>query len=220
MSMRERLGRIAVGCLLLGGPATALAGVEVGVDVAYARLTLDYQALPSYETRITSVGMWYREPVSEHLSMGLLGGFVSTTQSDNPETGDLSPTGAYLGLNALYRIPFGERFALLGGAEYRYLNANHDRATESQELRWHQFEGRAGMGFSMATSNIRLYGIGLFLSGTDQTTGGVDRTVDLREDQSRGGRLEWSLSVSGGEVALVVEGGVRDSLGFSFSRRF
>ncbi|MFN2348132.1 MAG: outer membrane beta-barrel protein [Thioalkalivibrio sp.] len=173
------------------------------------------------ESRMNRLGLRVRDRVGDNLWIGIHGGYLELTQSGNPVTQGMDLGGWYLGSSARWRfVEVGPAsLSLLG--QYTYNEADDTLGDQTTRYTWHEYGAGLESGFTMDALRIRLGVDYTGVDGDEKSSGPVQRTLSLAEEESVTARAALDLLVDAtGRITIQVETGARRGAGIWFARQF
>lgn len=224
MGSRAKNARRAAAALLLLAALPARAdlwtGLEAGLAVDHVEIGLDLDGR-DVEMDVTRLGIAIWESAGPRLRLGLEGGPLRVTQSDNPATAGMDLTGHYLAFSATGRLFESERFALGIAASLGYHRAEDDRGEQDTRLRWLDGRGELVATVSLLPLEISGGAYAYFIDGKETASGPMDHTLDFDAEDRLGGFVSADYWVDAtGRVGLRADAGARQGFRLEFARRF
>ncbi|MHB8741517.1 MAG: hypothetical protein ACYC9L_00155 [Sulfuricaulis sp.] len=196
--------------LLLGWPILVAAAdpltpedsgelLDFSLRFASAEAPLDY-GNQTYDTTSRWIGVSWREKTSEHVTLGIYGGYAYVTQTNNPTTAGIQLDGYHAGFSLHGDVLSSQRASLFYSVAYTYQKADHksDTQTVVMELSEPQVQLGATIAF---TKRFRLYGGGSYgyIDGQERASGTINHTTDIRRASHAGGflGLDWNVEPDG-----------------------
>jgi opacity protein-like surface antigen len=173
------------------------------------------------DSEIQTTGILIRQRFSDIVHLGMLGGYTTLTQTNNPNTAGLKPTGYYAGVLIDVDILTRQHVSVFGGVGYTYSRVEQSENSQSVELTWGEW--RARLGGSVGAGPFRLFGGVSYgtVDGTERLTGTISQTTRFENDSSGGGFLGVDLRVDkNGYVGLEGRSGLDDGWLLYFRHRF
>lgn len=204
--------------VLVGMPA---GGPGVDLHLARDEIELVDDALAP-ETRLSRAGILLSETVGNGLSVGLLLGYASASQTGQPLTAGMRFTGNYLGVNIHGAAPPDGRLRVGLGGQFLYHWLRDRVGDQKVEMEWAQADAALTLQADL-TAALTVYA-GPFWSTIDvdqQASGTVNETLGLANRHTVGGVYGLRLEVDyRGWIGLEVRRGPFDGIALSFQRRF
>jgi hypothetical protein len=181
----------AVGPLPPHGDATRW---EFSLQGGRADMSFDYNGT-RVDTQLDTASLALRQRIAERVHLGVLGGWSALTQTDNPGTAGLKPTGFHAGISMDVDIVTRERWSAFGSVAYTYQRVDDDDAGQSVRLDWDEW--RARLGGSVGLGVTRFYGGASYgaVDGTQRNTGATDATTHFEISGEAGGFLGVDMRV-------------------------
>lgn len=209
---------IALLLALAAAPAQAVfEGVDAGLIAERARLDLD----DGVETRTSRITLFLAEPVRPWLTLGLHGGPVLLTQSDNPATAGLELTGYHIGVSARAEAFRTEPLGIVGGLVYTYQRTDRDETAGDVVLTLHEARAELAGVARLASLQVQLGGYALHVDGEQTVSGSTPSSRTVEAEETFGGFLQTDFLVDAtGRIGLRVEAGAREAIALTFARQF
>jgi hypothetical protein len=215
---------ITVALLIL--PLAQTAAAQTGgpeLEVYFKREISDWrpEGAGKVETRINRVGVHIRDHVAEGLWVGLHGGYLGLTQSDNPATRGMSLAGWHLGTSVRWRFLDAENLSLSLLGQYTYNEADDGVGGQNAAYDWHEYGGGLETAVRLDRVQLRLGIDYLAVDGDERTRGLIRDTRSISEDDPISARAALDLWVDAtGRITFQVEAGGRRGAGIWFARQF
>ncbi len=173
------------------------------------------------ESRMNRLGLSIHDRVGERVWVGIHGGYLELTQSGNPVTQGMDLSGWYLGASGRWRFlelgPLG--LSLLG--QYTYNEADDTLGDQNTRYSWHAYGAGLESALRFDAIQLRLGADYTRVDGDEKSSGPVQRTLSLSEDETITARAALDLLVDAtGRISFQVESGGRRSAGIWFARQF
>lgn len=208
--------------LATGIPAGVPAG-GLGFDFHLARDEIAlFDAAGDAETRLSRAGITLSETFSDGLSLGLLLGYASASQTGQPLTGGLRFTGNYFGVNIHGAVPAGQRLriGLMGQLLYHWMR--DDTADQRVDLDWAQADAAMTLQADL-TGALTVYAGPLWstMEVDQKARGSINATTEFANRRTTGAVYGLLFEAdSRAWVGLEVRHGPFDGVALSFQRRF
>lgn len=169
--------------------------VDFSLRFARAKAPFDY-GTRDYDTTSRWLGVSLREKTSEHLTLGMYGGYAYVTQTNNPVTAGIELNGYHAGFSLHGVILAGRRASLFYALDYTYQKVDHKSDTQTVVIDWSEPHAQLGAVIAI-TQRLRLYGGGNYgyIDGEERVSGAVNRTTGFSRDSRAGGFLGLDLNV-------------------------
>lgn len=214
-----RLGLSLALCL---APSAAFAfgegpAVDAGVRLSHA----ETHFMPGEPTRIDSAEVHWSEPVAPHVALGLIVGWHSVNQTNNPLTAGRSLEGYHGGVRLDGELVGNRASALVLHTDYRYFRSDDTQPTQSVRFTWQDVRSVLAWRVALVPRTaIELgpeYG---WRRGAELDSGAVAQTRDF-SDSRWGGYLSIRFATDPtGFVALRLRSGLDRNAALDFVRRF
>ena len=194
---------------------------DFSLRLARAKAPFDYGA-QAIDTTSRWLGVSLREQASEHITLGMYGGYAYVTQTNNPVTAGLELDGYHAGFS-LHGIVIGsQRASLFYALSYTYQKVDHKRDAQTVVIDWSEAQAQLG---AIATLNRkwRLYGGGSYgyIDGEERISGAINRTTNFERRARTGGFLGLDLNVeANGYVGVEAKTGLTRGAEIYFKRRY
>lgn len=195
----------------------------LGADLHMARDEIELtNSAAEPDTTLLRTGVTLTESAGNRLSMGLMLGYASASQTDQPLTAGMRLTGYYLGVNIHGAIPLGERLriGLMGQFLYQWMSDNIE--DQRVEMEWSQVDTALTLQAGL-TKILTVYAGPLWstIEVDQQSRGDINDTTSFENRHTTGGVYGAQLEVeSQGWIAFEVRHGPLDGVVLSFQRRF
>jgi hypothetical protein len=213
-------------CVAQAAAASLAIGVPpggIGVDLHLARDEIELvDTTVEPDTRLSRVGITLTETVGDELSIGLLLGYASASQTDQPLTAGMRFTGNYLGVNVHGGIPLGGRLRIGLMGQFLYHWMSDDLEDLRVELEWAQADAALTLQAQLAPILTAYAGPLWSTIEVDQKSrGDVNATTEFVNRRESGGVFGLLLEVDyRGWIGLEARRGPFDGVALSFQRRF
>lgn len=196
--------------LLLGWPiliavADPLTSEDAGksqdfsLRFASAAAPFDYGA-QTYNTTIRWIDVSWREKTSEHVTLGMYGGYSYLTQTNNPATAGIQLDGYHVGFSLHGILLSGHRASLFYSAAYTYQKVDHTSDAQTVVIDWSEPQAQLGTIITL-TKRLRLVGGGSYgyIGGQERASGTITHTTDIKRHSRAGGflGLDWNVDPDG-----------------------
>ena len=196
-------------------------GPDFSLRLARAKAPFDYGA-QSFDTASRWLGVSLREPASEHITLGMYGGYAYVTQTNNPVTAGIELDGYHAGFSLHAVLVAGQYATLFYALNYTYQKVGHKRDAQTVVIDWSEAQAQLG---AIVTLNRkwRLYGGGSYgyIDGEERISGATNRTTNFDRPARAGGFLGLDLNVdANGYVGVEAKTGLARGAEIYFKRRY
>lgn len=196
--------------------------VDVAITLTRDELDLDYRGGSPVATTLERIGLTWDERVVPNVEIGMFGGYLFLTQSDNPALAGLEPNG-YFGGVALRAVLFQTsslQFFFQG--QYSYERVTASDTQRNVTLRWDAPAARVGASFRPA-DRLRLYGGGSWgkFEGQENVTGTVPHTTSFDSARHTGAFVGIDFALEDdGYVGIEARSGMTRGAEIYFKKRY
>ncbi len=173
--------------------------LDFSLHFTNAEAPFDYGG-QSYDTTSRRIGVSWREKTSEHVTLGMYGGYAYVTQMNNPATAGLQLDGYHVGFSLQGILLGGQRASLIYSVTYTYQKVDHKSDTQTVVIDWSESQAQLGTIIAL-TKKLRLYGGGSYgyIKGQERANGTITHTTDISRDARAGGFLgiDWNVDPDG-----------------------
>jgi hypothetical protein len=196
-------------------------GPDFSLRLARAKAPFDYGA-QAIDTASRWLGVSLREQASEHITLGMYGGYAYVTQTNNPVTAGLELDGFHAGFSLHAVLVTGQYATLFYALNYTYQKVDHKRDAQTVVIDWSEAQAQLG---AIVTLNRkwRLYGGGSYgyIDGEERISGAINRTTNFERPAHAGGFLGLDLNVdASGYVGVEAKTGLTRGAEIYFKRRY
>lgn len=196
-------------------------GPDFSLRLARAKAPFDY-GVQAIDTASRWLGVSLREQASEHITLGMYGGYAYVTQTNNPVTAGIELDGYHAGFSLHAVLVTGQYATLFYALNYTYQKVDHKRDAQTVVLDWSEAQAQLG---AIVTLNRkwRLYGGGSYgyIDGEERISGAINRTTNFERPARAGGFLGLDLNVdANGYVGVEAKTGLTRGAEIYFKRRY
>jgi hypothetical protein len=196
-------------------------GMDFSLRFASATMPLNYNGL-AHDTTSRLMGVSLRQEVSQHITLGMYGGYAYVTQSGNPVTAGLELDGYHAGFS-WHGILFASQHASLFYAlDYTYQKVDHPGESQTVVMDWSQPQAQLGAIVAL-TKYFRVYGGGSYgrIDGEERVSGATNLTTDFNRAARAGGFLGFDLNTDvDGYIGVELRSGLTRGAEIYFKRRY
>ncbi len=173
-------------------------------------------------TRLSRAGVTLSETVGDGMTLGLLLGYASASQTGQALTAGMRFTGNYLGVNIHGTIPAGQRLRIGLTGRFLYHWLRDEVEDQKVDLDWAQADAAMTLQADLAGSLTTYAGLLWSTIEVDQRARGlVDATSTFENPRTSGAVYGLRLEVDyRGWVGLEARRGPFDGVALSFQRSF
>ncbi len=196
-------------------------GPDFSLRLARAKASFDYGA-QAHDTTSRWLGVSLREKASEHITLGMYGGYAYVTQTTNPVTAGIELDGYHAGFSLHGVFIASQRASLFYALNYTYQKVDHQSDAQTVVIDWYEPQAQLGAIVTLK-QKWRLYGGGSYgyIDGEERTSGTINRTTSISRDSRAGGFLGLDLNVDpDGYVGMEVKTGLTRGGEIYFKRRY
>ena len=208
-------------------PTTSLAiSFKSGTDfnAHYQSYNTDwrYTNNSTQDTRISRLGIGWKEKISEYIHGGLKAGYLDITQANNPISTARITEGQYFGITIGSTIIDLEWFNLSSGLSYSYNSTERQETSQSIELRWNQTVLDIQSSFHLIPRlSLTLGGKLTWIEGEERATGTITQVRSFEQNKIEGYYARIDLATDRtGSIGVSWEGGTQDGVSIYFRRQF
>lgn len=174
----------------------------------------------AYDTKVTELGLAFRQRFTDNFSMSMAGGYTDITLSGDPAAAGLSPSGYFGQLGARYFQPFTAHVGLDFAVTGAYHRMSDAQGPDSVVERWWSYSAAAGPRFALGYFAIEAGLVYRHASGREESTGSTGtRTLGLARTTNPYLALTFAVT-QGGTITLRAEGGARHGVTLVFGYLF
>ena len=124
-------------------PEDEIKGPDFSLRLARSKASFDY-GVQAHDTTSRWLGLSLREKASEHITLGMYGGYAYVTQTTNPDTAGIELDGYHVGFS-LHGVFFANQRALLFySLNYTYQKVDHTSDTQKVVIDWYEPQAQLG----------------------------------------------------------------------------
>lgn len=207
------------------GPAARLSdntALDFAVTLAKTKTAFDYPDGTPIDTTLQRYGITWYERVMPRIELGLFGGKVFLSQTENAVTAGIEPDGHYGGIGMRGVLLETSLVQLFLHASYAHQRVQHDETGRVVTLAWDEAQARLGATLT-PSGPVRIYGGASWrnIDGQERVTGTSARTSDFQHHDAASGFVGIDLAVErDGYVGAEARSGAERGIEIYFKKRY